>query len=69
MAEDEQGNIWISTHQGISKFVTKENRFINYYAGDGIQGNEFTRGAVFKDKRGKYISKFPMVLLLSFLTK
>lgn len=53
MAEDEQGNIWISTHQGISKFVTKENRFINYYAGDGIQGNEFTRGAVFKDKRGK----------------
>ena len=46
-------NIWISTHQGISKLNPPEKKFINYYAGDGLQGNEFTRTAVFKDKRGK----------------
>ncbi|WP_373149806.1 hybrid sensor histidine kinase/response regulator transcription factor [Bacteroides ovatus] len=53
LAEDEKKNIWISTHQGISKLNPPEKKFINYYAGDGLQGNEFTRTAVFKDKRGK----------------
>lgn len=53
LAEDEKKNIWISTHQGISKLNPPEKMFINYYAGDGLQGNEFTRTAVFKDKRGK----------------
>lgn len=53
LAEDEKKNIWISTHQGISKLNPQEKKFINYYAGDGLQGNEFTRTAVFKDKRGK----------------
>lgn len=51
--EDENGNIWISTYLGISKFDISENRFINYYAGDGLQGNEFTRGARFKDPEGR----------------
>lgn len=53
LAEDEKKNIWISTHQGISKLNPPEKKFINYYEGDGLQGNEFTRTAVFKDKRGK----------------
>lgn len=53
LAEDDKKNIWISTHQGISKLNPLEKKFINYYAGDGLQGNEFTRTAVFKDKRGK----------------
>ncbi|MDL2291668.1 response regulator [Bacteroides sp. OttesenSCG-928-F21] len=52
MAEDEQGNIWISSHQGISKLIAKEGKFVNYYAADGLQGNEFSRGAVFKDNKG-----------------
>lgn len=53
ISEDDQNNIWVSTYNGISKFNTKDNRFINYYASDGLQGNEFTRGAVFKDNNGK----------------
>ena len=53
ICEDEQGNIWVSTYLGISKFIVSEDRFINYYAGDGLQGNEFTRGARFKDRDGK----------------
>lgn len=53
IVEDDQENLWISTHLGLAKFVVREGNFINYYAGDGIQGNEFTRGAVFKDHTGK----------------
>lgn len=53
IVEDDQNNIWISTYNGISKFSSEDNRFINYYASDGLQGNEFTRGAVFKDNNGK----------------
>lgn len=53
ICEDRDGNMWISTYTGINKFIVSENRFINYYAGDGLQGNEFTRGARYKDDKGK----------------
>lgn len=53
ICEDRDGNMWISTYAGINKFIIDENRFVNYYAGDGLQGNEFTRGARFKDSKGK----------------
>lgn len=53
ICEDRSGNIWVSTYSGINKFIVAEKRFINYYAGDGLQGNEFTRGAKFKDAGGK----------------
>lgn len=52
IVEDIRGDLWISTHQGISKLVVKTNSFINYYSSDGIQGNEFTRGAFSQDQRG-----------------
>ena len=45
--EDAKGNIWLSTHMGISKLIVSENKFINYYAFDGLQGNEFTKSAAF----------------------
>lgn len=53
ICEDDSSNIWVSTYQGISKFNTDSHQFINYYVSDGLQGNEFSRGAVFKDKKGK----------------
>lgn len=53
LCEDGQHNIWISTYNGISKFDVVEKRFINYYAGDGIQGNEFTHGAFYRAPSGK----------------
>ncbi|MDR3118750.1 MAG: response regulator [Mediterranea sp.] len=52
MTEDEYGNLWISTHRGLSKFAAKKRKFTNYYAADGLQGNEFSRGAAFKDEQG-----------------
>lgn len=48
IVEDGQQNIWLSTHNGLSKYNTQENRFINYYNSDGLQGNEFSRGAFYK---------------------
>jgi len=53
LLEDNQGNIWISTHAGISKFLIEDKRFINYYAFDGLQGNEFSMGAVYKSDAGE----------------
>lgn len=53
MEEDKNGNIWISTHHGLSKLLVKEQKFINYYSADGLQGNEFSRNAVYKDRNGK----------------
>ena len=51
--QDKQGQFWISTHRGISRMNADTETFINYYASDGIQGNEFTRGAACQDIRGK----------------
>lgn len=53
ICEDEDGNIWVSTYKGISKYDVKKDFFVNYYSGDGLQGNEFTHGAYYKDEDGK----------------
>jgi len=45
--EDNKGNIWLSTHMGISKMLVTDNKFINYYSFDGLQGNEFSKGAAY----------------------
>ena len=44
--------LWISTNAGISQFQKKNDKFINYYVSDGLQGNEFYKNASFKDKQG-----------------
>ena len=53
LCEDSRHDIWLSTYMDISKYDVKNNRFVNYYSGDGLQGNEFTHGAFYKDKKGK----------------
>lgn len=53
LSEDSHHNIWISTYMGISKYDVLGDRFINYYSGDGLQGDEFTHGAFHKDKSGR----------------
>ncbi|MDR1331195.1 MAG: response regulator [Tannerella sp.] len=50
---DDEDNIWVSTYGGISKFSVADGRFVNYYAADGLQGNEFSRGVAFRDTDGK----------------
>lgn len=53
--QDEEGNIWLSTHMGISKLQVADEKFINHYASDGLQGNEFSRGASFKAADGEML--------------
>lgn len=39
--EDAQGNLWVSTLYGLSKYDRATGRFTNYYTADGIGGNQF----------------------------
>jgi len=45
--EDLEGNIWVSTNKGLSRYLRNEKRFVNYNSGDGLLNNEFTDGAAF----------------------
>lgn len=51
--EDEVGNLWLSTVNGLSKFDPQKEEFKNYYASDGLQSNEFNGGACFKANDGE----------------
>ena len=53
--EDANGYFWISTNYGISRFNPQNQSFINFYASDGLQSNEFSKGAAFADKQGELI--------------
>jgi len=39
--EDNHGDLWISTNNGLSKFDPVKRSFNNYDADDGLQGNQF----------------------------
>ncbi|MDR2358933.1 MAG: response regulator [Prevotellaceae bacterium] len=39
--EDTQGNVWVSTLYGLSKYDRAAGKFTNYYANNGIGGNQF----------------------------
>ena len=53
IVEDNSGNLWISTSNGLSKFDSKKETCINYDVTDGLQGNEFWHNAYFKDQEGR----------------
>ncbi|WP_163323788.1 hybrid sensor histidine kinase/response regulator transcription factor [Draconibacterium mangrovi] len=46
ITEDVAGNIWVGTLFGLSKFDRTTQHFINYYAIDGIGGNQFNEKSV-----------------------
>ena len=39
--EDEQGHLWVSTLYGLGKYDRSVGTFTNYFAADGIGGNQF----------------------------
>ncbi|NJO68056.1 MAG: hypothetical protein HC830_01170 [Bacteroidetes bacterium] len=43
--EDNEGFLWISTTNGLSKFNAQSERFHNYYTKNGFLNNQFTYGA------------------------
>jgi signal transduction histidine kinase/ligand-binding sensor domain-containing protein len=42
--EDDEGNLWLATGNGLSKFSITSNIFTNYDINDGLQSNQFTVG-------------------------
>jgi ligand-binding sensor domain-containing protein len=53
IAEDNAGNIWFSSHNGLGKYNTAHRTLIKYYASDGLQGNTFFPNSHFKSKSGE----------------
>lgn len=50
--EDGDGNLWISTLNGLSKFDPRRSKFRNYDVADGITHNQFNWHASFKNRNG-----------------
>lgn len=49
--EDDNGNLWMSTNKGISRFNPTNKRFKNFTVDDGLQAEEFNTGSFFQSKR------------------
>ncbi|RAJ37251.1 hybrid sensor histidine kinase/response regulator transcription factor [Pedobacter cryoconitis] len=53
IVEDDAGNLWISTSNGISMFNPVGKTFKNYNSSDGLPGNEFNKNAYLKSADGE----------------
>ncbi|NQZ08091.1 MAG: response regulator [Algicola sp.] len=51
--EDDKGFLWMSTNMGLSKFDPTSQQFKNYITEDGLQSNEFNKGAYLKSRNGE----------------
>ena len=51
--EDGLGRLWLSTDAGLSCFDPDRETFRNYSKEDGLQSNEFHRGAYFMNRNGE----------------
>ncbi len=50
--EDNEGNLWIGTGGGISRFSKKNKTVVNFGVDDGLQGYYFSTNSSFKDEDG-----------------
>lgn len=53
ITEDGNGNLWISTSNGLNKFNPDTRELKKYNAADGLQGLEFEAGAYMKTRGGE----------------
>lgn len=53
--EDNKGDLWMSSFNGLSQFNLKENRIKNYFQEDGLQSNQFLYSAALKLKSGELL--------------
>ena len=51
--QDDKGNLWVSTSNGIIKFNPDNKAFKRFNVGDGLQGLEFEVGSCMKAKNGE----------------
>jgi signal transduction histidine kinase/ligand-binding sensor domain-containing protein/DNA-binding response OmpR family regulator len=54
IAEDDQGNFWIATSNGITRFHPDVQTFKKYNTADGLQGLEFEANAYLKTRDGEF---------------
>ena len=52
IAGDNDKGIWISTSNGLTRFDPKDETFENYFVGDGLQGNEFSKNVSCSSPQG-----------------
>lgn len=50
---DRDGNLWLSTNNGLSTFNSRDISFQNYHESDGLQGEQFNRKACYLDPAGR----------------
>lgn len=50
---DEEGNIWLSTNNGLSRFNPETEFFVTFNRDDGIPGDEFWWGSAYSAKDGR----------------
>jgi signal transduction histidine kinase/ligand-binding sensor domain-containing protein/DNA-binding response OmpR family regulator len=50
---DDEQNLWLSTGNGLCRYNPQSEQYLNFYAQDGIQSNEFRRGSHFKGQTGR----------------
>jgi signal transduction histidine kinase/DNA-binding NarL/FixJ family response regulator/streptogramin lyase len=53
ITEDDQGFLWLSTSQGLSKFDPRLETFRNFDAYDGLQSNQFNFNSLYKSSSGE----------------
>ncbi|MFT4926160.1 MAG: signal transduction histidine kinase/ligand-binding sensor domain-containing protein [Phenylobacterium sp.] len=51
--EDDTAQLWLSTNHGLSRFNPQDQNFNNYDISDGLQSNEFNRGASYRSISGE----------------
>ena len=51
--EDEQNRLWLSTRSGLIRFNPRSGKTINFDSKDGLQSNEFSPGASYKNHNGR----------------
>lgn len=51
--EDSNGLLWLSTNNGLTKFNPRSKYIKTFTKDDGLQSNQFSAGAYFKNSRGK----------------
>lgn len=52
ISDDDNGSIWISTNKGLARINPVNQRIIQFKASDGLQSDEFSDNAVWKDQTG-----------------
>lgn len=55
MLEDKEGNLWLSTYNGLSKFNVRQKTVRNFSQADGLQSNQFSYNAALALSSGEFM--------------